>query len=182
MAGETLLSANSSTGVYVLQDNNGWKGNNTPNTCNLGGDTGLELASGYMYFDDFEEVVTVKSTPVDSGYLGWEVTQRTGTETQKSQAFCGEAVATMLVVSVLLDSTKAANLEKFFDYCNDKDSNQYYFVRQWASTTFREFSYSQTLYKYLPIIFTDCMVNETNTGGKFVLSGQLTLRVATVVT
>jgi hypothetical protein len=173
--------ADTTTGVYILQDNGGWVAANTPNTAVLGG-AGLTLGSGYIYFDDFNELVNAKSSPTDADFIGWDIAQRTGTNTQKSQAFCGEAILQTIMLSVVLDSTSAQSLETFYDYVNDKDSAQYYLVRQWGSTTFRQFSYAQTLYKYLPVIITDVMVSETNTGGKFVMSGQISMKVATVVT
>jgi hypothetical protein len=169
MAGETLLSAASDNGVYLLIENNSWHANNTPNTCNLGGGTGLVLGTGYMYFDDVVSLNKHAETPNTDNFIGWTFAQD-GTTWLKTTAITGQAIFSSFQLNVIVDSTKQQNFEKFFDLhqaTKPAQANfQLYLVRQWASTTFKQFSYNGTLYKSAAVVLTDYDINEVSQQGK----------------
>jgi hypothetical protein len=170
--------ADTDTGVYILQDQGGWRAANTPNTCTLGG-AGLTLGEGYIYFDDFLSLTTTTSTPNNSDFMGWNVGQRTGsTNRQKTGAICAQGIFKQFTLNVLVTSTQQQNFEKFFDFANDVSSSQYHLVRQWASTTFKQFSYEQTLYKYAYVILTGYSLSETNKEGKDIQNLQIQMTQA----
>ena len=175
MAGETLISANSTTGLYLLIDNSGWVAGNTPNTCKLGGDDGLILGSGYMYFDDFTSLKRSSTTPNTEGFVGWAFGQDSSTYL-KTKAYTGQALLTGLEFTAMVTSTQQSNFEKFFDAHQAVGNYQLYLVRQWASTTFKQFSYNATLYKYITVIPTNYDIAENGQQGKDVQ----TLRVGLV--
>jgi hypothetical protein len=173
--------ADTSTGVYILQDDpGGWVATGNPNVCVIGG-AGLTLGEGYIYFADFESVAVIKDSSGATGYNTWTVTQDYAA-TQGTRATCMEGIVTMIQLNVVMDSTEAQNMSKIYDYMNDDGSSQYYFVRQWASTTFCQFSYKKTLKNYLPVIVTNYTQAEDNTTGKFILNGQITMQVAELQT
>lgn len=165
MVGETLLSANSTTGLYLLIDNNGWVGNNTPGTCNLGGSTGLVLGTGYMYFDDFTSLKRSSTTPNTEGFVGWTFGQGSSTYL-RTNGFTGQAIFSGLEFTAMVDSTQQQNFERFFDIHQAVGNYQLYLVRQWASTTFRQFSYNATLYQYIAVILTNYDIAENGQQGK----------------
>ena len=177
MAGETALSANSTTGVYLLIDNNGWVAANLPGQCNLGGDSGLVLASGYIYFDNFLSLSISASTPRNDSFTGWNLIQNGETTLAKGQGNAG--VLRTIMLSVLVDSTTQANWSKFFDVHQANTEYQAYLVRQWASTTFRQWDLNETLKSYTPILPVGFQNAETNKEGKDVQTLIISLLAAT---
>ena len=164
MANETALSDNSDTGLYLLIDNNGWKAANTPNTCNLGGDTGLILGTGYIYFDDFISLSRGSTTPLSGTHIGWTFAQ-SGSTYLRTNAITGQAIFSRIEANLIITDTQQSNFEKFFDLHQAVTNFQLYLVRQWASTTFKQFSYNATLLKYIAVILTDYDIIEISQGG-----------------
>jgi len=165
MAGEVLLKNNSSTGFYLCIENNNGIANNTPGEIKLGGDTGLVLGTGYMYFDDFISLESYASTPTNDAMIGWSFIQH-GTIYLKTNAQTGQAKFTSLLLAVHATATQQQNFERFFDAHQAVSTYQLYAIRQWASETFRQFSYNATLYKYIAVILNGYTVIETNREGK----------------
>lgn len=168
MAGETLVSANSDTGVYLLIDNSSWVTNNLPGNCKLGGDDGLVLGTGYMYFNDFLSLARNTTSPSSDSIIGWSFAQD-GNTYLKTNASTGQGIFTHLEVNVLVTSTQQQNFEKFFDLHQATkpaiSGFQLYLVRQWASTTFKQFSYNAGLKKYIAVVLTDYDMIEVSQQG-----------------
>lgn len=165
MAGETALKNNSATGFYFCIENNGGIAGNTPGEINLGGGTGLVLGAGYMYFDDFISLEHSAVTPNNGPMIGWSFTQD-GTTYLKTKAQTGQAKFSQLLLTVHATATQQQNFDKFFDTHQAVQTYQLYGIRQWASETFRQFSYNATLKKYIAIVLTGYTFIETNREGK----------------
>lgn len=165
MAGETAIKANSTTGFYLCIENNSGIANNTPGEIKLGGDTGLVLGTGYMYFDDFISLELYAGTPNNDAMIGWSFIQH-GTIYLKTTAQTGQAKFTTLLLTVHATSTQQQNFEKFFDAHQAVSTYQLYGIRQWASETFKQFSYNATLKKYIAVILNGYTVIEVNREGE----------------
>ena len=165
MAGETPLLSNSTTGFYICIENNNGIANNTPGEIQLGGDTGLVLGTGYMYFDDFISLEEYAMSPNNDDMIGWSFFQH-GTIYLKTRAQTGQAKFTNLLLTVQATATQQQNFEKFYDVHQAVQQYQLYAIRQWASGTFKQFSYNATLKKYIAVILNRYTIIETNREGK----------------
>ncbi len=175
MAGETALKLWSTTGFYLCIENNAGIAGNTPGEINIGGGTGLVLGSGYIYFDDFISLEEIATTPKNDAMVGWSFIQDATTHLRvKGQT--GQAKFATLILTVHATATQQQNFGKFFDAHQARSTYQLYGIRQWASETFKQFSYNATLYKYIAVILTGYTIIETNREGKDVQ----TLKVAMI--
>ena len=165
MAGETKIKDNSTTGFYLCIENNAGIANNTPGEILLGGGAGLVLGTGYMYFDDFISLEEYAGTPNNDVMIGWSFFQD-GSTYLKTKAQTGQAKLTSLLLTVQVTATQQQNLEKFFDAHQAVEQYQLYGIRQWATTTFKQFSYNATLKKYIAVILNGYTIIETNREGK----------------
>lgn len=166
MAGETALKNNSTTGFYLCIENNSGIANNTPGEINLGGTTGLVLNTGYVYFDDFITLEEYANTPKNDSMVGWSFIQD-GSTYLKTKAQTGQAKFTTLSLTVLVSEGQQAGFEKFFDAHQAVSTYQLYGIRQWASETFKRFSYNATLKYYIAVVLVGYSLIETNKEGKF---------------
>lgn len=165
MAGEILLKNNSSTGFYLCIENNDGIADNTPGKINLGGDSGLTLGTGYIYFDDFISLEESVTTPKNDAMVGWSFIQH-GSIYLKTKAQTGQAKFMTLSLTVHSTAAQQQNFEKFFEVHQAVSTYQLYGIRQWASETFRQFSYNATLKKYIAVILPGYISTETNREGK----------------
>jgi len=165
MAGEVALKTFSSTGFYFCIENNNGIANNTPGEIQIGGDNGLVLGTGYMYFDDFISLESYASTPTNDSMIGWSFDQH-GSIYLKTRASTGMAKFTSLLLAVHATATQQQNFERFFDAHQAVKGYFLYGIRQWASETFKQFSYNATLKKYIAVILNGYTVIETNREGK----------------
>jgi hypothetical protein len=157
-----LLKNNSATGVYLLIDVGGWVAANAPGDADLGS---LVLGSSYIYFDDFITLEEYASTPNNDSFTGWKFIQD-GTTYLKTKGLTGQAKSNQFLLTVHVTSTQQANFVKFFDTHQSVSTYQLYLVRQWASETFKQFSYNTANKNYAHVCLVGYSLIETNREGK----------------
>jgi hypothetical protein len=157
-----LISSNSSTGVYLVIEENNQISGNTPNGIDL---DNLTLATGYMYFDKFLSLVLTGSTPYNDNFTGWDFGQSSNPKL-KTTGGTGAGKLVMATLTVHVDATEQQNFLKFWETHISASAYQLYLLRQWASTTFKQFPYNGTLYKYLAVCPVGFTLTEANQQGK----------------
>lgn len=157
-----LISSNSTTGVYLVIEENGQIAGNTPGGIDL---DNLVLASGYMYFDDFVALTMETTTPLNDNFTGWQFAQN-NTVKLKTTGFTGFGKLTTLTLTVHVTATTQANFLKFFELHQNISNYQLYLLRQWAATTFKQFPFNTNLLNYVAVILTGNNLVETNKEGK----------------
>ena len=165
MAGETAIKANSTTGFYLCIENNNGIANNTPGEIKLGGDAGLVLNTGYVYFDNFISLGLSAMTPNNDAMIGWSFIQD-GSTYLKTNAQTGQARFTNLVLTTLVTAAQQQGFESFFDIHQAVSTYQLYGIRQWAAETFKQFSYNSVLKKYIAVILSGYSLVEVNREGE----------------
>jgi hypothetical protein len=170
-----LIKNATSVGIYITIDNASKITGNTPGDLDL---DQLTLGTNYVYLADFQSELVVKDATKSEKFAGWVFGAKGAAAlTQKTLGYTGEAVQGTIVITAVVDDTTDQNLQKLFDTANDKDSAQYFLLHQFASETFRQFSYAQTLKKFAYVCLVGYTSTTTNTTGKFMYTVQLTMKV-----
>jgi hypothetical protein len=152
----TLLKNNSTTGVYIIIEENGRIAANAPGDIDL---DNLVVGTGYMYFDDFGGLLHNGTTPDTEAMFGWSFSQD-GTTDGKIWGMTGGCALITYKLVVTATATQQQNFEKFFHNHTALRNYQLYLVRQWASTTFKQFSINGTLQNYIPVILVGYTISE----------------------